>query len=142
MNGVIIVTMVLTIWVVLALSSIFVLILIGCKADNKAKKEILNLKKRAEVSEIRYGMLNEAFIEYRAMNPIKAKYRVNTCVYIVENKKPLKGVIVEIHQNQAHEITYSVNYTEWKSKSTKTVIKEQNKVYKTLADAIDSEKLM
>lgn len=142
MNGVIIVTLILTILIFLGFVGIVALCIICGGKDSKKDDTILDLRKRVEANNIRYGMLNEAFIEYRAMNPIKARYRVNAPVYIIENKKPYKGVVVEVHQNQAHEITYTISYTEWKSTSTKTVVKEQNKVYKTLADAIDGEKLM
>lgn len=109
------------------------------------KKETLicGLKEDIKADKVRYNMLNEMFNEYKDEYPIKTKYRINDNVYIVDNKKPYFGVIVEIHQGHAREITYTVQYGEHKATAlTKTIIREQIKVYKTLAEAIEAEKLM
>lgn len=112
------------------------------KQDNKRDLEITRLKDCVNTSKIRFDMLNETFAEYREQYPIKAKYRVGSFVFIVENKRVFHGVIVELHQGQARDITYTVQYAENSKAVNKTVVREQRKVYKTLADAIEAEKLV
>lgn len=112
------------------------------KQDRKRDLEIAKLKDCVDTSKIRFNMLNETFAEYREQFPIKTKYRVGSFVFIVENKKVFHGVIVEIHQGQARDITYTVQYAENNKAVNKVIVREQRKVYKTLADAIEAEKLV
>lgn len=112
------------------------------KQDRKRDLEIAKLKDCVDTSKIRFNMLNETFAEYREQFPIKTKYRVGSFVFIVENKKVFHGVIVEIHQGQARDITYTVQYAENDKAVNKVIVREQRKVYKTLADAIEAEKLV
>ena len=112
------------------------------KQDHKRDLEIAKLKDCVNTGKIRFDMLNETFAEYREQFPIKTKYRVGSFVFIVENKRVFHGVIVELHQGQARDITYTVQYAENNKAVNKTVVREQRKVYKTLADAIEAEKLV
>lgn len=125
------------------LGSLFVMLFVGMKRDVKKDSTIDCLREQIKSDKIRFDMLNEMFNEYKDAFPIKTKYRVNSDVYIVDEKMLYRGVIVEIHQGQAREITYTVQYVERdKTALAKTVICEQNKVYKTLAEAIEAEKLV
>ena len=134
--------LVVSILTLVLFGAFFVMIAIGANADNSKKKEIAKLNGIIETHKIRFDMLNETFAEYRDQFPIKTKYRVGAFVYLVENKRVYHGLVIGIHQGKERDITYTVQYAENGKSVNKIVDREQNKVYHTLAEAIEAEKLV
>lgn len=127
-------------WVCIA--TLFTLIIIYYRKDNDTYARNVGLKEDLKVLTIKYGLLEEAFADYKQANPIKTKYRNGASVFIVENKKPHKGVIVEIRQDAERRIFYTVQYKEEGRSGIKSVNRPQHEVYETLAIAIESEQLI
>ena len=126
----------------LILIVLLIAVIIGVKTDSKRENKIKSLIEENKAQAIRFSMLDEMFNDYKEGYPIKTKYRVNARVFIVEAGKPYVGNIVEIHQNYAREITYTVQFVENKKSAPRTIVREEKNVYISLADAIESEKLM
>ena len=130
----------IVLWVLVAM--IFGIILYGLKASYDSDKRVVKLKSDLETLVIKYTLLEETFADYKQANPIKTKYRNGASVFIVENKKPHKGVIVEIRQDAERRIFYTVQYKEEGRSGIKSVSRPQHEVYETLAIAIESEQLI
>lgn len=118
------------------------LLVYGWKSDDKKDKQIESLKRDLETTSIGCQLLDESFADYKKANPIKTKYRNGASVFIVETKKPHKGVIVEIRQDAERRIFYTVQYKEDGRSGIKSVSRPQHEVYETLAIAIESEQLI
>ena len=132
--------MIINIIVLVLVGALFAFIAYSAFTDDSKNNEIAKLKHELEVEKIRNGLHEEALAEYKRMYPIKSKYRVGTKVYIVEDKTPVAGIVIAIQQDVDLQMAYSIQYGS--NKTLKTVVRDEDKVYKTLADAIESENLV
>jgi len=132
--------MIINIIVLVLVAVLFGYIAYSAFRDDSKDKEIAQLEHELEVEKIRNGLHEEALAEYKRMYPIKSKYRVGTKVYVVEDKTPVAGIVIAIQQDVDLQMTYSIQYGS--NKTLKTVVRDEDKVYKTLANAIESENLV
>ena len=127
-------------WV--GVATLFTLMIIYSRKENDTYARNVGLKEDLKILTIKYGLLEETLADYKQAYPIKTKYRNGASVFIVENKKPHKGVIVEIRQDAERRIFYTVQYKEEGRSGIKSVSRPQHEIYETLAIAIESEQLI
>ena len=130
----------IVLWVLVAM--IFAIILYGLKASYDNDKRVAKYQNDIETLVIKYQLLEETLADYKQAYPIKTKYRNGASVFIVEGKKPHKGVIVEIRQDAERRIFYTVQYKEEGRSGIKSVCRPQHEIYESLAIAIESEQLI